>query len=436
MVGSSKKFFLIFLLITLTFSFFAYQPNDVVIVGPTFPQEDYFIEELNFISDKTGYKISYILLNDVAYYLQNNPNKADLAILTNPQSFQELVSSKVLLPVNDFYDENSDDIYSNYLINLNSSDDNSSVYGHWLRLFSNSMIWYNTERYEAIGSPKFDSFDEIIEFTKLNSTKDKELWCLSIDSAENQPLLDYEYGESTGWIVSNWLENIVLGNYGTDIYDNWVKNKIKFSDDEITLSLLDIGKIVHNEDNIYKGKEYLINAQVSKSASNLLDENSSCVFSLMGHHAINHIPEDKNFGEDYNFLHFPSEDYSNMVVGIGDTVSLLNYDTPSKEVYAELVSSTFGERWASKADSQFISARTDFDESKYNNEFAKKEYLQIKASLRMNLFRYDGSMLMKKGTGQKILWTTLRQFITESNDYLEQVTEEIDTRIKRELLGS
>ena len=80
MVGSSKKFFLIFLLITLTFSFFAYQPNDVVIVGPTFPQEDYFIEELNFISDKTGYKISYISLNDVAYYLQNNPNKADLAI--------------------------------------------------------------------------------------------------------------------------------------------------------------------------------------------------------------------------------------------------------------------------------------------------------------------------------------------------------------------
>ena len=54
----------------------------------------------------------------------------------------------------------------------------------------------------------------------------------------------------------------------------------------------------------------------------------------------------------------------------------------------------------------------------------------------MNLFRYDGSMLMEKGTGQKILWTTLRQFITQSNDYLEQVTEEIDTRIKRELSGN
>ena len=114
------------------------------------------------------------------------------------------------------------------------------------------MIWYNVDRYKELGSPNFESFDEIIEFTKLNSTKNNELWCLTIDSAENQPLLDYEYGESTGWIVSNWLENIVLANYGTTIYDNWVKNEIKFSDDEIALSLLDIGKIVHNEGTVYK----------------------------------------------------------------------------------------------------------------------------------------------------------------------------------------
>ena len=435
MVESSKKFFLIFLLITISFSAIGYEPNDVVIVGPAFPQENYFIEELNLISEETGYKISYISINDVAYYLQNNPNKADLAILTSPQSLQNLGDSNVLLPVNDFYDENSKEFYSNYLINLISSDDNSLIYGHWLRLFSNSMIWYNVERYEALGSPKFDSFDKVIEFSKLNSTKDNELWCLSIDSAENQPLLDYEYGESTGWIVSNWLENIVLANYGTDVYDSWVKNDIKFSDNEITLSLLDIGKIIHNDNNVYKGKDYLIRSQVSKSASNLLDEDSSCVFSLMGHHAINHIPQSKNFGEDYNFLYFPSKDYQNMVVGIGDTISLLSNDGPSKEVYGLIISKYFGEKWASKVDSQFISPRTDFDISKYNNEFTKKEYKQIRDSLSSNLFRYDGSMLMEKGTGKKILWTTLREFVTQSNDYLEQVTEEIDIRIKRELSG-
>ena len=79
-----------------------------------------------------------------------------------------------------------------------------------------------------------------------------------------------------------------------------------------------------------------------------------------------------------------------------------------------------------------MSARTDFDDSQYSNGFAKKQYKQIQNSLSLNLFRFDGSMLMKNGTGKKILWTSLRKFITQSNDYLEEIAEEIDTRIKRE----
>ena len=33
----------------------------------------------------------------------------------------------------------------------------------------------------------------------------------------------------------------------------------------------------------------------------------------------------------------------------------------------------------------------------------------------------------------QIIWTSLRKFITQSNDYLEEIAEEIDARIKREL---
>ena len=62
MVGSSQKFFLIFLITTFTFSFFSYQSSDVVIVGPTFSQEDYFIEELNTIS--FDFKLFFIKLTE------------------------------------------------------------------------------------------------------------------------------------------------------------------------------------------------------------------------------------------------------------------------------------------------------------------------------------------------------------------------------------
>ena len=435
MVSNKSLFYLIFILVTFVFSLIGNTQTDVVIVGPDFEQRDYFIEELEAISIKTGYKITYIPLNDVNAYLNNNLNEPDMAILTDIQSLKILGESKTLLPVNQFYSQLEIENYSQHLIDLVSSEENSEIYGHWIRLFNNSLIWFNVDRYNQYGAPEFKTFDEIIEFTKENSKEGNELWCLTIDSAENQPLLDYEYGESSGWIISNWLENIVFSNYGPEIYDLWSQNEVKFSDQEIILSLLDIGKIIHNKNQIFKGKEYFIRSQVSNSPKNLASDSSTCVFSLSGHHSINDFPSDKNFGEDYDFFIFPSDEYSEMVIGFGDTLSLLNYDKPTVEVYKSLISSDFGEVWASKQDTLFISSRSDFNLEAYNNPLASKQFIQIRDSLKSNLFRYDASMLMLNGTGKKILWTSLRKFATLSNDYLPEITEEIDMKIKREIFG-
>ena len=435
MVSNKTLFYLIFILVTFVFSLIGNTQTDVVIVGPDFEQQDYFIEELEAISIKTGYKITYIPLNDVNAYLNNNLNEPDMAILTDIQSLKILGESKTLLPVNQFYSQLEIENYSQHLIDLVSSEENSEIYGHWIRLFNNSLIWFNVDRYNQYGAPEFKTFDEIIEFTKENSKEGNELWCLTIDSAENQPLLDYEYGESSGWIISNWLENIVLSNYGPEIYDLWSQNEVKFSDQEIILSLLDIGKIIHNKNQIFKGKEYFIRSQVSNSPKNLASDSSTCVFSLSGHHSINDFPSDKNFGEDYDFFNFPSDEYSEMVIGFGDTLSLLNYDKPTVEVYKSLISSDFGEIWASKQDTLFISSRSDFNLETYNNPLTSKQFIQIRDSLKSNLFRYDASMLMLNGTGKKILWTSLRKFATLSNAYLPEITEEIDMKIKREIFG-
>ena len=435
MVSNKSLFYLIFILVTFVFSIIGNTQTDVVIVGPDFEQQDYFIEELEAISIKTGYKITYIPLNDVNAYLNNNLNEPDMAILTDIQSLKILGESKTLLPVNQFYSQLEIENYSQHLIDLVSSEENSEIYGHWIRLFNNSLIWFNVDRYNQYGAPEFKTFDEIIEFTKENSKEGNELWCLTIDSAENQPLLDYEYGESSGWIISNWLENIVLSNYGPEIYDLWSQNEVKFSDQEIILSLLDIGKIIHNKNQIFKGKEYFIRSQVSNSPKNLASDSSTCVFSLSGHHSINDFPSDKNFGEDYDFFIFPSDEYSEMVIGFGDTLSLLNYDKPTVEVYKSLISSDFGEIWASKQDTLFISSRSDFNLETYNNPLTSKQFIQIRDSLKSNLFRYDASMLMLNGTGKKILWTSLRKFATLSNAYLPEITEEIDMKIKREIFG-
>ena len=49
--------FIIFNLITLTFSIFAYSPEEVVIAGPYFPQSEYFENDLDLISADLNIKI-------------------------------------------------------------------------------------------------------------------------------------------------------------------------------------------------------------------------------------------------------------------------------------------------------------------------------------------------------------------------------------------
>jgi alpha-glucoside transport system substrate-binding protein len=48
-------------------------------------------------------------------------------------------------------------------------------------------------------------------------------WCGGIGS-----------GTATGWPSTDWLEEIVLRQYGTDVYDQWINHTIKFSSPEIT----------------------------------------------------------------------------------------------------------------------------------------------------------------------------------------------------------
>ena len=75
-------------------------------------------------------------------------------------------------------------------------------------------------------SPKV-SFEEMVSFSKKNSSFDTPLWCMDIES-----------GASTGWIATNWLEDLILHEYGPDIYDDWFKQIITSQNNEITLTRL------------------------------------------------------------------------------------------------------------------------------------------------------------------------------------------------------
>ena len=415
-----KLFIPIFILVTITFSYFAYSPEEISIAGPYFPQIEYFEEELDLISKDLNVKIKYVPFSDIESEIirGTNTKEFDLAIIPNPQGVVNLGERGYLHSVSTALD---DEVltknYSKHLQEITTSQKDKINYGVLFRLIPNSLIWYDVGKYERLGSPNFESFEDMISFTKQYSSFDNPLWCMDIES-----------GASTGWIATNWLEDLILHEYGPDLYDDWFKQIITSQNNEITLSILNIGKLIFDENAVYGGNQRIISKEFRNNYRNLLDEDNSCVFSWSGHFASMYFPSNKSYEYDYDFFKFPSKSNKNAMVGIGDSLVILNESNKSMEVFRSLVDDNFGQSWISKRDSAFISGNKNSNIEQIENKMLLKETLLVRNALNEDLFRYDASELMERRIGADHLLYALKKYISLGSEFINEVTEELDSK--------
>ena len=415
-----KLFIPIFILVTITFSYFAYSPEEISIAGPYFPQIEYFEEELDLISKDLNVKIKYVPFSDIESEIirGTNTKEFDLAIIPNPQGVVNLGERGYLHSVSTALD---DEVltknYSKHLQEITTSQKDNINYGVLFRLIPNSLIWYDVGKYERLGSPNFESFEDMISFTKQYSSFDNPLWCMDIES-----------GASTGWIATNWLEDLILHEYGPDLYDDWFKQIITSQNNEITLSILNIGKLIFDENAVYGGNQRIISKEFRNNYRNLLDEDISCVFSWSGHFASMYFPSNKSYEYDYDFFKFPSKSNKNAMVGIGDSLVILNESNKSIEVFRSLVDDNFGQSWISKRDSAFISGNKNSNIEQIENKMLLKETLLVRNALNEDLFRYDASELMERRIGADHLLYALKKYISLGSEFINEVTEELDSK--------
>ena len=417
----NKKLFIpILIFLTSVFSYLAYSPEEISIAGPYFPQIDYLEEELDLISKDLNVKIKYVPFSDIESEIirGTNTEEFDLAIIPNPQGVVNLGERGYLHSVSTALD---DEVltknYSKHLQEITTSQKDKINYGVLFRLIPNSLIWYDVGKYERLGSPNFESFEDMISFTKQYSSFDNPLWCMDIES-----------GASTGWIATNWLEDLILHEYGPDTYDDWLTQRIKSQNNEITLSILNIGKLIFEENAVYGGNQRIITKEFRNNYRNLLDEDNSCVFSWSGHFASMYFPTDKSYEYDFDFFKFPSESNKNAMVGIGDSLVILNSSNKSLEVFKALLDDNFGQIWISKQDSMFISANKNSNIEDIENNMLFKETLLVRNALNDNLFRYDASELMERRIGSDHLLYALKKYISLGSELINEITEELDSK--------
>jgi len=411
-------FFSLTVLIIITFSFLAFDPPEVVIIGPEFHEQEYFIEELNIIADELGIKIKYESVSDPETFIIDNPNSSSsIAIIPNPQGVVNLAERNLIYSLDDVLVDNNSifNIYPNHLISIVSHED--SIYGGWTRLFPNSLIWYDISKFEQ-HNVKFDSFETLLKGTKKIADNGTSPWCANSESSA-----------STGWVQTNWMEDVLLTKYGPKVYDEWSKLKINASNIKIFLSIKHIEDFIFYDNHIYNGPGSIISKEFRNLPKILLDDSTDCFMSWSGHYFRYYIPEDYQYLKDFAVTNVPKINFENSVVGIGDNIVLTKDNELSKKVISKILSKNFGETWSSYQDTEFISANQNFNKQIINNELTKYEYSIVHDALQKDLFRYDASEIMARPIGSNLLWELFKEYIREGPQNLVKLLNELDREI-------
>ena len=411
-------FFSLTVLITTVFSLFANDPPEVVIIGPEFHEQQYFVEELNIIANELGIKIKYEPVSDAETFIIDNPNSSSsIAIIPNPQGVVNLAERKLIYSLDDVLVDNNSifNLYPNHLISIVSHED--SIYGGWTRLFPNSLIWYDISKFEQ-HNVTFDSFETLLKDTKKIADKGISPWCANSESSA-----------STGWIQTNWMEDVLLTKYGPKVYDKWSKLQINASNVKIFLSIKHIEDFIFYDNHIYNGPDSIINKEFRNLPKVLLDDSTECFMSWSGHYFRYFIPEDYQYLKDFAVTNVPKINFENSVVGIGDNIVLTKDNELSKKVISKILSKNFGEIWSSYQDTEFISANQNFNQQIINNELTKYEYSIVHDALQKDLFRYDASEIMARSIGSNLLWELFEEYIREGPQNLVKLLNQLDKEV-------
>ncbi|WP_037605427.1 ABC transporter substrate-binding protein [Streptacidiphilus rugosus] len=200
------------------------------------PESDSLQQSWAKFSSCTGIKISYVGSNDFESQLPvrvSGGNAPDLAIIPQPGLLQQMVKTgKVVKPPAATVANEAK--WSAVWKTYGSVD--GTFYAAPMSANMKSLVWYSPKAFAAAGYTVPTTWADLMSLSdKIAKAGKNKPWCGGIGS-----------GTATGWPATDWLEEVVLGKYGGDVYDKWVSHQIKFSDPQIIDAMNTVQGWMHN----------------------------------------------------------------------------------------------------------------------------------------------------------------------------------------------
>jgi alpha-glucoside transport system substrate-binding protein len=387
----------------------------VKIMGAFRDQEAQRFEECIAVFEKqTGIEVEYEGSPEfeVQIFVQAEAgNPPDIAGLPQPGLMKEFAERGFLTPLWPGIVQKIEGNYTPAWKDLGSYD--GKVYGVFHRVNAKSFVWYPKKAWDAAGYEIPETWDELIDLCDRIVADGGVPWSIGMES-----------GAATGWVATDWMEDIMLRTAGPDVYDKWVNHEIPFNDPAVKKALDKVGEIWKNDDYVLGGSTTILTTYFGDAVKPLFEDPPQAWLHRQGNFITGFMPDDiqADLPAEVGVFALPEIDpkWGTPVLGGGDQFVVFN-DRPEVREFMEFLTTwDSGKTWARAGGAIFPYQDQDFGD--YANPIERK---LAEILVNAEVFRFDASDLMPAEVGAGTFWTGMTDWVSgESEEATLEMIEE------------
>ncbi|MDT4941148.1 MAG: alpha-glucoside transport system substrate-binding protein [Pseudonocardiales bacterium] len=379
----------------------------------TEPEIGYHIKSVKQFEKCTGIDVQYQPSKEFEAALKtkvDGGNAPDLAIFPQPGLLQTFAKSGDLKLASDALTTEAEANWVPSWVGYGSVLNH--FFGAPLGANLKSLIWYSPKYFKQWGYTIPTTWDELIAASDKAAADGHKPWCLGIES-----------GDATGWVLTDWMEEVMLRKYGPDVYDQWTQHKIPFNDPKVLDVLQTVGSIVKNTHYVNAGiGDVKSIATTPFQEGGLPVAKGDCVFHAQANFYAANWPAGTKVAEDGDVFAFyeptMSEDFGKVVEVGGEFVGAFNDAAQVEAVQLYLAS---GE-WATEK-AQLNAAAHSSGWATANQAVDASVFVDPIDKLSVSILtdpsstaRFDASDVMPSDVGAGSFWKQMTQWILGQSD--------------------
>ncbi len=373
---------------------------------------EYFEASMEPFEEATGINVEYEGSADFESLITvraEGGDPPDIAVFPQPGLMADLVERDHILDVRDMVSESK--LEDNYLQSwLDMAMSGDIMAGVWYRTSLKSLVWYPHPEFEDAGYEIPETWDELLELSDQMVDDGETPWSIAMESSG-----------ATGWVATDWMEDIMLRTAPPEDYDAWVEGELAFDSDQVRRAAEIMEEIWFNEDYVLGGTNSILTTPFGDGTAPLEADPPRAWLHRQASFIAGFFGEDTKLGEDMRYFYLPpiDEEEGRPVLTAGDIMSPMS-DTPeTAAVMRYLAEGLSTKAWVESG--TMVSPHNDADLSWYPDEWSRG-YAEILQEA--DTVRFDASDLMPGQVGAGSFWTGMTDWV--GGDDLDGVLRKID----------